>query len=146
MLWEVTGRSWRMPDPFDNLCYMKAKRFLLSITFLLLPAVLSAQEVRLEGTWQAQTPDGPRDIVIRADSSASYGDETVRWRLEPDSILIAFGDEWMVYGLDYRDNRVVMSGGDLEEPIEFRRVGPATPLPEGVVVPAAPPADSRAVL
>lgn len=124
------------------------KLFLVGL-FMGLPGQTFAQEtqaVELEGTWQADTPDGPQDIVIRADSSASYGEETVRWRLEPDSILIAFGDEWIVYGLSYLGTKVIMSGGDLEDPIEFRRVGPAEPLPNGVQVPPAPPANARAVL
>lgn len=122
------------------------KKFVLLLVFLALPGRGVAQEIELEGTWQAETPDGPQNIIIRSDSSASYGDETVRWRLEPDSILIAFGDEWMVYGLDYLGNRLVMSGGDLEDPIEFHRVGPAPPLPEGFGIPPAPPADARGVL
>jgi hypothetical protein len=122
------------------------KKLMLIGLFLALPVPSVAQEMDMEGTWQAETPDGPQDIIIRPDSSASYGDETVRWRLEPDSILIAFGDEWVVYGIDLLCSMLVMSGGDLEDPIEFRKVGPASPLPEGDAVPPAPPADARAVL
>ncbi len=125
---------------------MLSTRIVTVLLFLAFPAAAWAQDGDLEGTWQAQTPDGPQDIIIRSDSSASYGDETVRWRIEADSILIAFGDEWMVYGLEFHGRRVIMSGGDLEEPIELRRVGPATPLPQGEMVPPAPPADSRAIL
>lgn len=122
------------------------KKIVLLGLFLAVPGNVVAQEIDLEGTWQAETPEGPQNIIIRSDSSASYGDETVRWRLESDSILIAFGDEWMVYGLEYFGSGLVMSGGDLEDPIEFHRVGPAQPLPDGIEIPSAPPADARGVL
>ena len=100
----------------------------------------------ISGTWRVQTPDGPQELVIRADSSASFGDDTVRWRLEADSIHIALGDEWMVYAYKLRGKkRMTLSGGDLEEPMELDRIGPATALAEGVEIPLPPPADRRAI-
>src|SRR5436853_7498612 len=102
-----------------------------------------AAKVQLGGTWKAETPDGPRSVIIRADSSASYGDETVRWRLQGDSLHIAFGDEWMVYHYKLKGTKLTLSGGDLEDPITLKRTGPPTPLPKGTVVPPAPPADRR---
>lgn len=112
----------------------------------LVPALAwgQAQGTDITGTWRAETPDGPTDVIVRSDSSASLGDETVRWRIVADSIHIAFGDEWMVYAFALQRNRLTLSGGDLEEPMELKKVGPATPLPEGVVVPPAPPANRRA--
>ena len=100
----------------------------------------------LTGTWRVETPDGPQEIVIRADSSASFGEDIVRWRLEPDSIHIALGDEWMVYAVKVQGNKLTLSGGDLEEPMDLERVGPATPRKEGVEVPPAPPASRRATM
>ncbi len=107
-------------------------------------AVAQTQLPIMDGTWETDTPDGRREIIIRPDSSASYGDETVRWRLEGDSLHLAFGDEWIVYGYALDQNKLTLTGGDLEDPIELRRTGPATPLPEGQEIPAAPPADQRA--
>jgi len=100
----------------------------------------------ISGTWRVQTPDGPQEVVIRADSSASFGDDTVRWRLEADSIHIALGDEWMVYAYELRgEKRMTLSGGDLEEPMELDRIGPATARAAGVEIPPPPPADRRAI-
>jgi len=119
----------------------------LSAAFLCMVAFnLSAQKspkVQLGGTWRAETPDGPRSVIIRPDSSASYGDETVRWRLQGDSIYIAFGDEWMVYRYKVKGSRLTLSGGDLDEPVTLKRTGPPTPLPKGETVPPPPPADRR---
>jgi len=97
----------------------------------------------LEGTWRAETPDGPQTIIVRADSSASWGDETVRWRLVADSIFLALGDEWLVYNFVLRRRTLTLSGGDLVDPIALERTGPATPRPEGVPVPLAPPMHQR---
>lgn len=124
-----------------------ARCFFLSIAVLLAGAgALQAQTrgPRLPGTWRAQTPDGPEQVVIRPDSSASWGSETVRWRLVKDSIFIAFGDEWMVYKIDLRGDRITVSGGDLEEPITLRRVGPPTPRPDSIPLPPEPPLSRRA--
>ena len=128
---------------------MLAKDLLLFAIFILgFPGPLLAQTglPDLSGTWRVETPDGPQDIVIRSDSSASFGEDIVRWRLEPDSIHIALGDEWMVYAVRVQGNKMTLSGGDLEEPMNLERVGPATPRKEGVEVPPAPPASRRAII
>ena len=128
---------------------MQTRILLLLLLFGIgLPGSLASQAPLpdISGTWRVQTPDGPQEVVIRADSSASFGDDTVRWRLVADSIHIALGDEWMVYAYKLRGKkRMTLSGGDLEEPMELNRIGPATALAEGVEVPSAPPADRRAM-
>lgn len=99
---------------------------------------------RLDGTWKANTPDGPQTVVVRADSSASFGDETVRWRVVADSIFLALGDEWMVYNFSLRGRRLTLSGGDLEEPIVLERVGPPSARPDSIPLPSAPSMARRA--
>jgi len=97
----------------------------------LTPACLRAQSPTgdISGTWEAQTPDGPQTVIVRSDSSASFGDETVRWRLLADTIYIEFGDEWVGYNFLLQGDLLTLSGGDLEEPVTLKRVGPA--LPQG---------------
>lgn len=96
----------------------------------------------LLGTWQFDLKQGeksgPRTVIVRPDSSASYGKETVRWRLKPDSLLLALGGEWVSYKLQLKGKRLVLSGGDLNEPITFNLVGPPTPRPDSVPVPPDP--------
>lgn len=108
------------------------------------PVAAMGQQSSPVGTWRvasgADTKGGPREVIIRADSSASWGEETVRWRMKPKSrIAIAIGDEWELYDLRVNSKELRLSGGDLQEPITLRRVGPPTPRAEGVPVPAAPP-------
>jgi hypothetical protein len=85
-----------------------------------------AQASDITGTWQADTPDGPQTVVVRADSSASFGEETVRWRVSADTVYIQFGDEWVGYNFELDGDLLTLSGGDLEEPITLRRVGPSS--------------------
>jgi hypothetical protein len=99
------------------------------------------------GTWKFDLKQGkkdaPRTVIVRPDSSASYGDETVRWRTRPDSLLLALGGEWVSYRLKLgkRGKRLTLSGGDLTEPVDFDLVGPPTPRPDTVPVPPDPDLD-----
>ncbi len=106
-------------------------------------APLGAQQVDLTGTWRVKSgkdvKNGPREVIIRADSSASWGKETVRWRLKDGkSISILIGGEWETYGLKVKSNSLTLSGGDLEKAVTLQKVGPATPLPAGTKIPNAP--------
>ncbi|MDH3289956.1 MAG: hypothetical protein OEO20_01850 [Gemmatimonadota bacterium] len=103
----------------------------------------------LSGTWQADSPDGPITVIVRPDSSASFGDEIVRWRIASDTVYLAIGGEWLAYNFSLRNGTLTLSGGDLEEPIALARIGPPTPRPEGTAVPpvpGTPPAAAGGVL
>lgn len=105
---------------------------------------LAAQSTPLIlGTWKAELrdqerKDAPREVVVRADSSASWSKETVRWRLKPDSIMIALGGEWVTYRLQVDAKKLTLSGGDLAKPITLTRIGPPTPRPDSIAVPPDP--------
>lgn len=94
------------------------------------------------GAWKVEassdTKGGPREVVIRADSSATWGKETSRWRVVGDSIRVAIGGEWETYKLRVTRTQLMISGGDLPRPITLKRAGPATPRPAGVPVPPVP--------
>jgi hypothetical protein len=112
-------------------------------TLLLAPATAGAQQVGILGTWkfdlkQGDKKSGPRTVIVRPDSSASYGAETVRWRIVGDSLALALGGEWISYHLRLKGRRLTLSGGDLIEPVTFEMVGPPTPRPDTVAVPPDP--------
>ncbi len=118
------------------------------VAILLVPAAARAQTKpaavpAVEGTWQVDASSvagkGPREVIIRKDSSASWGKETVRWRLPQDNrIMIALGGEWETYRMKIKGDKMTLSGGDLSEPISLKRTGPATARPDGVKVPSDP--------
>jgi hypothetical protein len=117
--------------------------WLLAVTLLLgTPGTAGAQAAIL-GTWQfdleqGDKSEGPRTVIVRPDSSASYGAETVRWRIVGDSLALALGGEWVSYRLKLKGKRLTLSGGDLTEPVTFERVGPPSVRPDTVAVPPDP--------
>jgi hypothetical protein len=117
--------------------------WILLVTLVCAPGTAVAQKSTLLGTWkfdlrQGDTKEGPRTVVVRPDSSASYGSETVRWRIIGDSLALALGGEWVNYRLRLKGRRLTLSGGDLTEPVTFERVGPPSPRPDTVAVPPDP--------
>lgn len=118
---------------------------ILGAVFLIAPPAVVGQTTShadppdISGAWRAQTPDGPKEVIVRPDSSASFGEEVVRWRLAPDTVYLAFGDEWVGYHVVRKGNTLTLSGGDLEEPIDLTWTGPPPPRPEDVPLPPAPP-------
>jgi hypothetical protein len=109
-------------------------------------AQTSAPASGIVGTWKvnakelAQRKDAPRLVVVRGDSSASWGTETARWRLKGDRLWLAIGGEWEDYRLKVKGQTLTLSEGDLTKPVSFQRVGPATPRPANVPVPPDPDA------
>lgn len=105
----------------------------------------AGQSPRLEGKWQARTSEAIHHIQVRSDSSAQFGDQIARWRIVGDSLWLTVGDGvWMVYGLRLVRDRLTLSGGDLEEPVTLRRVGPPEVRDTAAAIPDAPPPDARA--
>lgn len=107
------------------------------------PGGVEAQAPAIHGTWkfdlkQGDKKPGPRTVIVRPDSSASYGAETVRWRIVGDSLALALGGEWVSYRLRVKDRRLTLSGGDLTDPVTFELVGPPTPRPDSVPIPPDP--------
>lgn len=124
---------------------MKLSPFILMLAAVI-PVQVSAQtsaKGSLIGTWtfdlkQGPKKGGPRIVIVRQDSSASYGTQTVRWRLLGDSLALALGGEWVNYRLKLKGKRLTLSGGDLTEPVTFDLVGPPTARPDSVQVPPDP--------
>jgi hypothetical protein len=110
---------------------------------LLAPPIAGAQQAAILGTWkfdlkQDQKKEGPRIVIVRADSSASYGTQTVRWRIVGDSLALALGAVLLNYRHKHKRKKLTISGGDLNQPVNFQKVGPPTPRPDSVPVPPDP--------
>ncbi len=117
-------------------------RLVLLLLVAAVPPVQAQKTVDITGTWRvdagADTKNGPREVIIRADSSASWGKEVVRWRLKEDKISIVLGGEWETHKIRLKDNTITLSGGGLDKPVTLRKVGPATPRPANVKIPDDP--------
>src|SRR2546430_8908076 len=100
----------------------------------------SLHRSHLEGKWQAKTEDEIRNIMVRADSSAQFGEQVARWRIVGDSLWLALGDGvWQVYGMKLGADKLTLSGGDLEKPGTLHRVGPPTAPTGTLALPPRPP-------
>lgn len=123
----------------------------VKIRALLLVTILGAVSSRAEaqapsviGTWEAsikdaKRTDAPRTVIVRPDSSASYGTETVRWRVTgAKTLLLALGGEWVSYDFKISGAKLTLSGGDLEKPITLTKLGPPTARPDSIPVPPDP--------
>ncbi len=108
------------------------------------PAQSKAKSPDITGTWRVDAgtdvKNGPREVIIRTDSSASWGKETVRWRVNDGKIWIALGGEWEIYKLKSSATALTLSGGDLTKAVTLKKVGPPTPRAAGVKVPDDPDA------
>src|SRR2546423_11460605 len=105
----------------------------------------SLHRSHLEGNWQAKTADEIRNIMVRADSSAQFGEQVARWRIVGDSLWLALGDGvWQGYGMKLAADKLTPSGGDLEKPGTFHRVGPAPARADTGAIPPPPPPPERA--
>ena len=110
-----------------------------------LVSIAAQAPVKLTGNWQARSGDEIRHIMVRADSSAQFGEEVARWRAVGDSLWITLGDGvWQVYGMKLAGDKLTISGGDLEKPVTLRRVGPPSARADTLPIPEAPAANQRA--
>jgi len=125
---------------------MRRQSYALALLALFLgagPLTAQSSAPPIIGTWKAELrdqdrKDAPREVVVRVDSSASWAKETVRWRLKPDSIMIALGGEWVTYRLQVKGSKLTLSGGDLAKPITLTKVGPPTTRPDSIPIPPDP--------
>ena len=121
---------------------MKTLGWMIAAALMAAPGTLVAQKPAILGTWKFDIRQGdrkgPQMVIVRADSSASYGTETVRWRVVGDSLALALGGEWVNYRVKLKGKRLTLSGGDLTEPVSFERVGPPSPRPDSIPVPPDP--------
>src|SRR2546421_10650146 len=80
-----------------------------------LGAQTSVRHARLEGTWQAKTEDEIRNITVRIDSSAQFGEQIARGRVVGDSLWITVGDGvWQGDGEKLHGQKLPDSAGDHE--------------------------------
>ncbi len=100
----------------------------LFFVLIIVPSALLGQQAPpdISGSWQAEMLDGPQTIVVQGDSTVSFGDESVRFRISADTIYVLFGDEWVGYNFEVHGDTLRLSGGDLEDPVFLTRVGPSS--------------------
>ena len=99
---------------------------MIFVVLIMIPSALLGQQspADLSGSWQAEMLEGPDRIVVNGDSTVSFGEETVRIRISADTIYVQFGDEWVGYNFVLQGEALILSGGDLMDPVTLKRAGP----------------------
>src|SRR5439155_25938098 len=113
------GLARRVPDPYnsgvDIYVELPLARLLVMVRYSSLLVLLlgiapglsaqtahsgAAPRARLEGKWQARSEDEIRNIMVRIDSSAQFGDQVASRRSVGDSRSLTLGyGVWQVYGM-----------------------------------------------
>lgn len=102
----------------------------------------------LVGRWTARDPVGGIEVplVLNADGTGTFDGDPIRYAVRADAGQIVVTDqdgERLTYGYRLSGDRLVLSGGDLEEAFTFARQGAAAKGKErpGPAGPATAPAD-----
>src|SRR5438045_8799905 len=87
----------------------------------------SLHRSHLEGKWQAKTEDEIRNIMVRGDSSAQFGEQVARWRIVGASLWLALGDgAWQGYAMKLDGDQLAVSAGACARPATRHPGGAAT--------------------
>src|SRR2546428_14112742 len=96
---------------------------LVAVTVPLAAQSTAPRHARLEGTWQAKTEDEIRNITVRTDSSAQFGEQVARGRVVGGSPWMTGGDGgWQAYGMTLDGANLTGAGADLEKPVTLRTI------------------------
>lgn len=128
----------RYRGPFGGLAAMALLGACLS------PAA-AQRPIDLLGTWriEATSGQGPREVVIRGDSSVTWGKESTIWMVKGEHLAVAIGGEWEIYRMKTGRDALTLSGGDLQKPVTLRKVGPPVARPAGRKTEPAPDTPPR---
>ncbi|MBI5545026.1 MAG: hypothetical protein HY901_14135 [Deltaproteobacteria bacterium] len=108
--------------------------------FALLLAAAPAKAPNLAGTWRG----GGFEIVLKADGSGTIKDseyspaEPLKWKASANALTITEEDEPVAYSFKQDGDRLHLSGGDLDEPVDLVR-GAASAKASSKVDPQAAP-------
>ncbi len=81
------------------------------------------------GEWEATGPDGVVVMALKADGTGSIGAQAFKYMFTEKTLTLSAGGEQIEYGYGLKGDVLVLSGGDLPQPTEFKRKGAAGPAP-----------------
>ena len=75
------------------------------------------------GTWIGWTQDGQTTVTLNANGTIVLEGELGTYRIAGQRIWVTTDGETMVFGIQINGNRMVVSGGDLDQPLVLTRQG-----------------------
>ncbi|HEY0653238.1 MAG TPA: hypothetical protein VGD65_08915 [Chryseosolibacter sp.] len=111
---------------------------ILTVFALFLTLSLAAQSSKtdtekLVGKWVSHDDGYPMEADFKANGSAVVDGDAVTWSLKPGTLVLGVEGEKKSYAISFSENAFRVSGGDLEKPMNFKRItgsgAAAAPVP-----------------
>lgn len=109
---------------------MKSKRYLIGL-FTILSQLLIAQigaktkavSPNIQGVWQNSEMGFQMVLMLNADGSGEFDGETIKYTSDAKHLIIHQNGDSNTYAYVLHENSLQLSGGDLEGPITFTKLG-----------------------
>jgi hypothetical protein len=105
---------------------------LLAIGYLHFPGYLHAQigqKVKtatnpgITGTWRNSSMGFNMDLTLKPDGKGAFDEESITYEYSGNTLVIKSGGNKTTYQCKLEGNTLMLSGGDLDAPLTFNRVG-----------------------
>jgi len=106
------------------------------------PPAWAAKNSALVGTWSGEFGGEPFQLILNADGTGQM-DGPIQWEAKWEQLVITEDDGSTEYTFTLKGSKLTVSGGDLEEPLTFTRIGSAGKAPPAAKMPQAPPAKAQ---
>ena len=112
-------------------------RTLVTLLAVLCSGALQAAPA-LVGTWHAEIGGRAVELQLRENGSGRFDGESLAWQQLGGLLLVEQDGEVVSYAVSVKGERMTVSGGDFDGPVQFRR-GKAPAAPVAAKTPASKP-------
>lgn len=77
---------------------------------------------KIVGNWVSHDVGYAMELNLKADGSGVVDGDVVAWNLKPGLLIVSFDGEKQTYNYTFNENGLRVSGGNLEMPLNFKRV------------------------
>jgi hypothetical protein len=99
--------------------------FLALISISVFPQSKTDTE-KLVGKWVSHDDGYPMEADFKANGSAVIDQDAVTWSVKAGTLIIGIDGEKKNYSISFSENAFRVSGGDLERPMNFKRLNQGT--------------------
>jgi hypothetical protein len=101
--------------------------FLFSFSIVLLGQTAKTDAEKLVGKWVCHDDGYPMEADFKANGSGVVDGDAITWTLKSGVLSVFVDGDKKIYNLSLNENSFRVSGGDLERPMNFKRVAAPGP-------------------
>jgi hypothetical protein len=103
----------------------------MRILFFFLLLISISANAQITGSWTANTQGETMSLILNADGTGVLDGERLRYKAQDGTLSVTITGESTTNNYNYslNGNSLTVSGGDLDEPINFKRVGKPSQAP-----------------